>query len=94
MMKRKIAMLMAAAALFLTSGTTTAYAAEPANLVAQVAEAAAPQANYGMECAVCGRVDCLQFLYYEQVGIGGTTHRIYYKCTNCGGTTVVVMNAR
>lgn len=93
-MKKKFAMLMAAAVLFLANGTVTTYATEPVDMVAQIAEAAVPQANYGMECCVCGRVDCLQFLYYEQAGIGGTTHRIYYKCTNCGGTTIVVMNAR
>lgn len=51
------------------------------------------QVSLGIACPGCG-MDSWEFAWYEQVGVGGTTYRIYYKCTNCGGMTFVIMHAR
>lgn len=51
------------------------------------------QISLGILCPGC-KSDSWEFAWYEQVGISGMTHRVYYKCTNCGGLTFITMHAR
>lgn len=51
-------------------------------------------ANFGIPCVACHEYDYMSVINYEQVGIGGTMYIITYRCSNCGGATYQVFNAR
>lgn len=61
--------------------------------IENVTDSSMLRTNYGVACWGCGGYD-LKLIGYEQAGIGGTTHNIYYKCNDCNGLTIVTMNAR
>ncbi len=66
--------------------SVTAYAEPPKNIQ--------PKTNFGVQCINCKQYDYMEYMGYEQVGIGGTLHRLYYRCTFCGAVTTVDLQAR
>ena len=93
-MRKVMVLLMVLALTFSTSRTIYAQSTEVPMEESRIICADDARAYYGVKCVGCGRDDCMQYIGYEQVGTGGTTHRMYYKCTNCGAVTFVTMHAR
>lgn len=66
----------------------------PMSASAQPVDEVSPRTNYGIACVNCGLYDYMKYIGYEQVGIGGTTHRMIYRCEKCGAVTYWDLQAR